>query len=582
MKDQIKKIIAAAHAKLVQEWELDQAQDPNIILENTKDKSHGDFACNIALMLAKPYKKNPREISEKLVSLIEKEDLIEKIEIAGPGFINFFLNSDTKYSVISEILELKDAYAAQNIGKKQKLIIEFVSANPTGPLHVGHGRHAAFGASVANILDKVGFDVYREYYVNDGGRQMNILTLSIWLRYLELFEKLPVLPQKCYQGEYVINIAHELRKQNHEKLVVDIEQVFAEVNNFNHDSDEVVDHLILQAKKLLGDKYNIVHKLGLDDILGDIKQDLSEFGVDYDNWFSEKTMFDSNAVKQALDVLQKRGHLYQKDGATWFKTTAFGDEKDRVVIRSNGDYTYFSPDIAYHLNKLERGFSNIADIFGADHHGYVPRIQACLDALTDKSHTFHAKLVQFVSLFRGDTKVQMSTRSGSFVTLRELREEVGNDAARFFYIMRKVDQPVDFDIDLAKSKSNENPVYYIQYAHARICSVFNQADEKNMFWDQKIGAQKLNLLKLDHEQDIVRFLLQYRQVVAQAADYYEPHRLAQYLLELATLFHSYYNNCIFLDENSDLRNARLNLCAAVREVIRSGLKLLGVNAPRKM
>jgi len=558
-----------------------------IVVERTRQKEHGDFACNLALMLAKSAGKPPRELAEQLVKALPASDFVSKTEIAGPGFINFFLKSDAQLNVIAQVLDQGERYGCSTVGANRKVQVEFVSANPTGPLHVGHGRGAAYGATVANLLAAIGYKVHREYYVNDAGRQMDILATSIWLRYLDLCGEQITFPVNGYKGDYIWDIAATLHRENKDAYRHQATEVFKDLPPDENgepgggDKEKHIDALIERAKSLLGkESYRKVFDLGLEVILGDIRQDLEEFRVTYDDWFSERTLTESGKVKQCLDRLQHSGHVYEKSGALWFRSTDFGDEKDRVVVRDNGQATYFASDIAYHMDKLERGFERVIDIWGADHHGYVPRVKAALAAIGDDPSKLDVLLVQFAVLYRGGEKVQMSTRSGEFVTLRELRKEVGNDAARFFYVMRKCEQHMDFDLDLAKSQSNDNPVYYVQYAHARVCSVFRQLREKGLSYDRSAASHQL--LTEDHEQALITALSRYPELIENAAAAHEPHQVAQYLRELANGLHTYYNAHTFLVEDDAMRNARLDLIAAVRQVIANALGLLGVSAPESM
>lgn len=586
MKHAIKTLLTQAISKLKSADQLPADVDANILITRTRDQSHGDFACNIALMLAKSAGKNPRELAQLLVNALPQNPQIEKIEIAGPGFINFFLNQDTSLLVIDDILQQANTYGLSNIGGGRKVQLEFVSANPTGPLHVGHGRGAAYGATVADLLEAIGFNVHREYYVNDGGRQMDILATSVWLRYLQHADIDVPFPSNGYQGGYVIDIAKDLFSQHDKNLVHPVAAVMEGITADEPDGgdkEQHIDALIQRCKTLLGDdSYLQVFDLGLNTILDDIREDLQEFGVVYDEWYSERSLGHRGLVKQAIDRLEKAGYLYQQNGALWFKSTDFGDEKDRVVVRDNGQTTYFASDIAYHMDKMERGFDRVIDVWGADHHGYVPRVKAALRALGDDADKLDVLLVQFAVLYRGGVKVQMSTRSGSFVTLRELREEVGADAARFFYVMRKCEQHMDFDLDLAKSQSSDNPVYYIQYAHARICSVFRQLAEKNLSHDVESGKQSLGRLTERHEVQLINSLAKYPEVVEKAALSEEPHQLAHFLRELANELHTYYNAHQFIVDDEAIRNARLILIQATRQVLHNGLKLLGVSSPETM
>jgi arginyl-tRNA synthetase len=468
----------------------------------------------------------------------------------------------------------------------KKVQVEFVSANPTGPLHVGHGRGAAYGSVVSSLLKAVGFDVHREYYVNDAGRQMDILATSVWLRYLELLGESFTFPSNGYRGEYIRDIAAELQQKHGDSFLRKADAVFDGVPTDEPqggDKEAHIDGLTQQAKQLLGAAdYRTVFDIGLNAILGDIRDDLAEFGAEYDEWFSERSLVESGVVDGAIETLKSADMLYQDNGAWWFRSTAFGDEKDRVVVRDNGQATYFASDIAYHLHKYQRGFDQIIDIWGADHHGYIPRVNAAVQALKQDADKLKVLLVQFAVLYRGTEKVGMSTRSGEFVTLRELREEVGNDAARFFYVLRSADQHMDFDLELAKSQSNDNPVYYVQYAHARVCSVFRQLAERGIDWDQKAGFASLELLSTDHEQALLTMLARYPEVLELAAVNYTPHVLAHYLMDLARDFHTYYNAYQFISDDIALTQSRLTLIAAVRQVIANGLGLMGVSAPQTM
>lgn len=557
----------------------------DIVVERTRDKRHGDFATNIALTLAKPARRNPRELAQQIVGALPASDRVAKVEIAGPGFINFHMSPVAFQGVITEILAAGERYGRSDLGQGQPVQVEFVSANPTGPLHVGHGRGAAYGAAVADLLETAGFKVHREYYVNDAGRQMDILGTSVWLRYLELCgEEIP-FPSNGYKGDYVYDIAATLHREDGDAHRRPAAEVFRDIppDAPAGDKEEHIDALIARAKELLGPAaYRRVFDLGLNAILDDIRRDLEEFGVVYDQWFSERSLMESGAVDRAIEKLKASGHVYEKEGALWFRSTDYGDEKDRVVVRDNGQKTYFASDIAYHMDKLERGFTRVIDVWGADHHGYVPRVKAALAAMGHDPSRLDVLLVQFAVLYRGGEKVQMSTRSGEFVTLRELREEVGNDAARFFYVMRKCEQHLDFDLDLAKSQSADNPVYYIQYAHARVCSVMRQLAEKGLERDEARGRANLHRLTEAHEQALMVSLSRYPEVVEAAALSHEPHQIAHYLRELANDFHTYYNAHTFLVDDADLRDARLNLILATRQVLRNGLKLLGVSAPETM
>ena len=588
MKTHVKKLIKSAIESLQQQGKLIADIEVPIHIEHTKDKSHGDFACNIAMILAKAANCKPRELAELIIKNLPPSDFIKEITIAGPGFINFFLTENAFSGVIKDIFTEGDDYGRSQQGVGKNILIEFVSANPTGPLHVGHGRGAAYGAAVADLLESVGYKVHREYYVNDAGRQMDILAVSIWLRYLDLQGAKFKFPSNGYQGDYVINIARDLISQYGDKFSQDPEMIFVNIPEDadaegNGDKEAHIDGLIERAKNLLGkDNYRDIFNAGLTSILDDLKQDLKDFGVEFQEWYSEQNLKDSGLIEKTIKKLQDAGYAYEREGAIWFHSIPFGDDKDRVLVRQNGQMTYFASDIAYHLSKFKRGYNQVIDIMGADHHGYVTRIKASVKAMGIDVENIHILLVQFAILYRGAEKVQMSTRSGSFVTLRELREEVGKDAARFFYILRKSEQHLDFDLDLAKSQSNDNPVYYIQYAHARICSVFKQLEDKKLVWDRDAGLNAIYKLTQAHEKALLVSLSRYSEIIYTAAMAYEPHQLANYLRELANDFHTYYNAHQFIVEESDLRNARLCLIAATRQVIANGLRLLAVSAPEKM
>lgn len=560
-----------------------------IVLERPKQASHGDFATNLALQLAKPLKRSPRDLAALLLAELPPSPLVVKTEVAGAGFINFTLAAGSKTSVVAEVLK-RGADFGRGADKACKVQVEFVSANPTGPLHVGHGRGAAYGASLSDVLDFAGYTVSREYYVNDAGRQMDILALSTWLRYLAEFGIHIDFPPNAYQGDYVKDMGREMASAHGDRFArVTVTQLLAGTPGLptaDRKDDEAkqqrelhLDALIANAKQLLGQDYAWVHGFALNEQLGDGREDLQEFGVRFDKWFSEKSLFDTGLVERAVTELEQRGHIYLQDGAKWFRSTAFGDEKDRVVQRENGLYTYFASDIAYHLNKYERGFDRMIDIWGADHHGYIPRVKGAIAALGLPPEKLEVALVQFAVLYRDGQKTSMSTRSGEFVTLRELRSEVGNDACRFFYVLRKSDQHLDFDLDLAKSQSNENPVYYIQYAHARVCSVL---DTKWGGEAAELAGAALERLENERELALCARLSTFPEVVQNAAADYAPHQIAFYLKDLAGDFHSWYNAERMLVEDEGLKLARLALAAAIRQVLASGLALLGVSAPASM
>lgn len=559
-------------------------RDADILLERPKQASHGDFASSLALQLARSLKANPRQIAERLVRELPPSPLVAKAEVAGAGFINFTLTQAARTAVVRDVLA-----AGENFGRApssgRRLQVEFVSANPTGPLHVGHGRGAAYGASLSALLAFAGFAVSREYYVNDAGRQMDILAVSAWLRYLELCGEAISFPPNAYQGDYVRDMAGQI-KVAHDDLYVHpatvvLAAVTEQVPPQSDDTDARLDAFIMAGKTLLGDGWRYIHQHVLNEQLTDCRADLEEFGVHFDAWFSERSLYDTGKVAQVVALLAEQHHTYEQDGALWFRSTAFGDEKDRVVRRENGAYTYFASDIAYHLNKLERGFDKLIDVWGADHHGYISRVKGALTATGADAGRLGVTLVQFVSLFRDGEKVSMSTRSGDYVTLRELRAEVGNDACRFFYMLRKCDQALDFDLDLAKSQSNDNPVYYVQYAHARICSVLAQWDDG----DGDVAAlSTADLTPLTHEREtaLCQRLIEFPELIQNAARDYAPHALAFYLKDLAADFHGWYNAERVLVDDLATRHARLALALATRQVLRNGLALLGVSQPESM
>lgn len=565
-------------------------------LTRTKDRSHGDFASNIAMIGSKAAGIKPRDLAEKILAHLPEVADISKAEIAGPGFINFFLNADQRFAVLDQIQAQQDQFGRTSANAAKRVQVEFVSANPTSSLHVGHGRGAAYGMTVANLLEATGATVDREYYVNDAGRQMDILATSTYLRYLELTGQELVFPKNAYQGDYVKEIAQSIIDQDADAYVRPVAEVYQDVPEdvqyaaepdsdgnkvvLSGDKEKHIDGLIYNSQHLIGEGYRVFHQAALKAILDDIKDDLGEFGVTFNQWFSEASL--TEKIDEALQMLDQRGFLYEQDGNIWFKSTEFGDEKDRVVKRRNGQTTYFASDIAYHLNKLQRGYTDIIDIWGSDHHGYIARVKAAIDALGYDSKKLTVLLVQFVSLWRSGVMVQMSSRSGQFVTLRDLRKEVGNDAARFYYVMRKSEQHIDFDLDLAVSQSKDNAVYYIQYAHARICRMLEKAEVTNVNFDAVNARQFAAKLDLDAETEILAKLAAYPEIVIRAANSYEPHQVGNYLKELAALFHGWYNEHKVLNDDTELTQARLLLSVNVQQVLRNGLELLGVSAPESM
>lgn len=581
MKSSIVRLLEQAIADLPRFSAVPGSDSVSATVERTRDPRHGDFATNIAMRLAKSAGENPRDIAQAIIDHLPPNDLIDAAEIAGPGFINFRVAESAFHRVLESVLRDGACYGRQKLRATPKVLLEFVSANPTGPLHVGHGRHASYGATLGNLLEAAGFDVDREYYVNDAGRQMDILGVSALLRKLEDTGASFHFPEAGYKGDYLRSIAAGLPAIPE----FDAAALFAGLppDAPDGDKEEFIGALIARAEEVLGsDTFANLRRETLDCILEDIKDDLEEFGVTFDNWFSEQSLTDDGLIDKALAVLEKRHMLYEKDGATWFRATDFGDEKDRVVVRENGKKTYFASDIAYHYDKRERGYDHLLDILGSDHHGYVARVRAGLQAMGYAGDSLEVELVQFVTLYRGGEKMQMSTRSGEFVTLRQLRQEVGKDAARFFYVLRSNEQHLDFDLELAKSRSNDNPVYYIQYAHARVASVFRQLDEKSLTFDATMGLACLARLREPHEKALISSLSRYPEIIELAATNRAPQHLVHYLRDLANELHSYYNAHMFIVDDTEVRNARLVLIEATRTVIASGLAVIGVSAPETM
>ncbi len=546
-------------------------------IERTRDPSHGDFASNIAMRLAKPARMSPRDIAAKIIERVTANEQLDKVEIAGPGFINFHLSASAYHGEVATIFDQRVCYGRQEAREHPRILLEFVSANPTGPLHVGHGRLAAFGATLGNLLEAAGYPVEREYYVNDAGRQMDILGVSVYLRWLEAQGAEITFPEGGYRGDYIRDVVTSIQTDG----LAASDTLFDDLPD--GDKDEVIDTLIERAKDVNGDdNFDHVRRQALESIRADIEDDLEEFGVTFDRWFSEQSLTTEGHIDVALAALEKSGKVYEKDGARWFRATEFGDEKDRVVVRANGSKTYFASDIAYHFDKRERGFELLIDILGADHHGYVTRVGGGLSAMGYSARDLEVPLVQFVALFRGGKKVQMSTRSGEFETLRQLRAEVGNDAARFFYVSRGHDQHLDFDLDVAKSESSDNPVYYIQYAHARVASVFRQLGERSLVWDPANGQDNLDILAEPQEKALMTTLSRYPEVIELAAANRAPQHLVHYLRDLANDFHTYYNAHAFIVDDEKLRDARLVVITATQIVIANGLEILGVSAPETM
>ncbi len=580
LKDQLHSLFTQAIDALKTDQVIPADHEVSIQFERTRQKEHGDFATNLAMTLAKPARRNPRELAELLIAALPADDLVTKVEIAGPGFINLFLAQDARYAVLNTVFEKGNQYGLGVPNSKQKIMVEFVSANPTGPLHVGHGRGAAYGDALARVLSAAGNTVEREYYVNDAGRQMDILAVSVWLRYLQANEVDIDLPENGYQGDYVAEMGQDLLASHGNQYIVD--KAVIEGARADLELEEALDATIELAKTKLGnDGFEIFFKRALDSILDDIRQDLGEFSVDYDTWFSERSLFTDGKITKAIDKLKASGDVYEKGGAWWFKTTDYGDEKDRVVIRDNGQPTYFASDIAYHADKLDRGFDLAINVWGSDHHGYIPRVKASLEALGLDKEKLKVVLVQFAVLYRDGAKIPMSTRSGKFVTLRELRDEVGSDAARFFYAQRKSEQHMDFDLDLAKSQSKDNPMYYVQYAHARICRIFKTAEERGID-TSAIANADFSVLGSDQENALLTLLQKFPELLQAAAANYEPHQVTYYLKDLATALQAYYASTKILESEEPQRGAMLALCAATRQTLKNGLNVIGVGAPESM
>ncbi len=554
MKQTVTEILIQALGRAKEKGELKLETQPAITLDSPREKSHGDLATTLALTLAKPESKPPRKIAEIIISNIEdRGGIIEKTEIAGPGFINFFFKQDRWKQTLFDIEAEGARYGLMNIGKGEKVLVEFVSANPTGPLHVGHGRGAAVGDALANMLAAVGFDVHREFYINDAGRQIRLLALSVYSRYQQALDNEVPFPEDGYHGDYIEEIAQAfLKKEGNSYLKVPFEECAEVFGNF-----------------------------GKEAMLADIRTDLEAFGVRFDTWFSESSLLQDNSVKNSLDELLESRNLYEHDGALWLRSTLFGDDKDRVVVKKDGSYTYLATDIAYHRNKLGRGFKTLVNIWGADHHGYIPRVQAVIQAFGHPKDSLHVLLVQLVAILRHGQPVPMSKRAGTFVTLRDVIQDVGSDAARFIFLTRRSDSHLDFDLDIAKEQSRENPVYYVQYAHARLASLMREAEARGIVVPEK-GSVDVALLDLEEEQNIIKALAKYPEVIEDAALAYEPHRLTYYLQDLAGLLHNYYFKHRVITEDLPRTRAKLFLMKQIKTVIQSALKILGVNAPERM
>ena len=576
MEKEIKRLLNLSLEKLRDEGFDLQAVEPQLTIP--KERVHGDYASNLALSCAAALGMTPRDLARRIVDALPGSDVLEKVEIAGPGFINFYVRHERSASIVQRIIEADGGFGHGTLEPK-KVLVEYVSANPTGPLHVGHGRGAAYGESVAALLQAAGCDVVREYYVNDAGRQMDILTVSVWLRYLELGGMEIDFPDNAYQGDYVWDIAAMVRNAHRNDFQHTVSEAFAGTSCAG-DAEKRLDVLIQNCRSLIGAAYTYIRSTALDVVLNDVRKDLISFGIRYDTWVSEEAIREKGRVDAVMEILDRKGHLYEHDGALWFRSSSLGDDKDRVVRRDNGQFTYFASDIAYHFDKYERGYDLMINVWGADHHGYVPRLRAALQALGLDPDKLHVVLVQFANLYRRGGKLSMSTRLGQFVTLRELCEEVGNDAARFFYVMRRPIQHIDFDVDLAKSQSADNPVYYVQYAHARICSVMRRMEARGMRYDQDAATPQT--LTDPDETALIRMMAEYENLLQRAALDYGPHLLLNFLRELAARFHSYYNRCVFLADDARVRNSRIMLLQALRLLIADGLSLIGVSVPERM
>ena len=579
MKDKLKKLLQKTIAS---EKTLVNNGLKNLEIEISRSikPDHGDFSSNIALKLSKRVGLNPFQLATSISSSIDKPSWLKKTEVVQPGFINFFIGSEVKADVLISIIDKQSGFGSQDPGSKESILLEFVSSNPTGPLHVGHGRHAAFGDSLAKLLKKAGHLVETEYYINDAGRQIDILALSVLIEGINLSGGKITPPKACYQGQYIKGIAKSINK----KQLASIDHLsLTKIGTKDLDEDEEIDVLVSAAKDSMGvDAFEKVTEVVCQHVLQTIKKDLSDFGVEYDHWFSEKNMIKASKINNVVKHLEATNSLVKKDGATWLKTTNYGDDKDRVIIREDGRSTYFASDIGYHADKKARGFDRLINILGSDHHGYITRLKAGLASMEYEPGDLEVILMQFVALFRGKEKIQMSTRSGNFVPMRDLYEEVGVDAARFFYVSRSHEQHLDFDLALATQQNNQNPVYYIQYANARICSVIQEIKNKGFKNNPALGKKNLGNLNNKHELELISLLQNYPDVISQAAEKRSVHQLSNYLKDLAQVFHSYYGVQKFVVSDDEIRNPMILLLQCVSIVIVDGLKILGVSAPKKM
>ena len=586
MKEELIKILNSVLLELADDKGIDLSEK-KITLQENKDKSHGDYASNLAMSLSKELEDSPKNIAELIISKFPEEPWIKNIDVAGPGFINFFLDRKIRSEVLITIDEQGHEYGTNNEGNNKKVLIEYVSSNPTGPLHVGHGRGAVFGSVLAKLLSSNGYAVDEEYYVNDAGRQIKILATSLWIRYAQLFNKEINMTKNGYQGEYLIPIANLIKEAHSDKFYSPKEAISQLINSEGKEDEAYADQIAAAVIGFLGEDFFFFEEFARKEILGMIEDDLQDFGVIHNNWFSESSLYveDESGLSKVDKAIQELGYLgfiYEKEGATWFKSSEFGDDKDRVLKRSNGEATYFTSDIAYHMDKYDRGYDRIINIWGSDHHGYTPRVNAAMKASGRDTKKLEVVYIQFANLLRDGEKVSMSTRGGEFITLKELMDEVTPEAARFFYINRKADQHLDFDLELAKSQTKDNPLYYIQYAHARICSVFETLEGNKKEFNLTSAKENLSLLSTDKEAEIEKMLVLFPEIIQRAAKNSEPHLICYYLKDLAGLFHSYYNSEKFLVEDENLMNARLFLLKGVKQVTANGLNILGIKAPTLM